>query len=112
MNWIVSHFHAQQWRPLLVQNVPGIQTPIHPGGKKDRGSGGTPAPIRQVFCVGTCPHDRRLFDVLGPDPGTPVSNGEKVLWEAGIPLEGIDRAKMGVVHGRDSLIGGLGLFIA
>ena len=26
-----------------------------------------------------CPHDRRLLDVLGPDPGTPISHGQEVL---------------------------------
>ena len=58
------------------------------------------------------PHDGGLLDVLGPDPGAPVSHGEEVLGEAGVALERVDGAVVGVVDGRDLLVHRLRLLVA
>ena len=58
------------------------------------------------------PHDGGLLDVLRPYPGAPVPHGEEVLREARVSLQGVDRAEMGVVDGRDPLVGGLGFLVA
>ena len=64
------------------------------GGEEDTGASGRPATVRQVLGVragtgtwllllcpsgGPGPHDGALLDVLGPDPGTPVTHRQEVL---------------------------------
>ena len=51
MKGIVGHLDAQQWRPLLVQDVPSVEAAVHPRGEEDRGPGRAPAPVGQVFRV-------------------------------------------------------------
>ena len=52
MQSIVRDFDAEQWRPLLVEDVPSVQASVHPSREEDGGSGGTPAPVSQVLSVG------------------------------------------------------------
>ena len=51
MKSIVRDFDAEQWRPLLVQDIPSVEAAVHPRGEEDRGPGRAPAPVGQVFRV-------------------------------------------------------------
>ncbi len=68
------------------------------------------AKVRLGYVPG--PHDGRLLDVLWPDPCTPVPDGQEVLGEARIALEGVHGAEVRVIDGGDALVRGLGLLVA
>ncbi len=107
-----THLNAEERRPLLVEYVPAVEAPVHPGGEEDGGPGGAPAPVRQVLRVGAGPHDGGLLDVLGPDARAPIAHRQEVLWEARVSLEGVDGAEVRVVHRRYLLRARLGLLVA
>ena len=52
MKSIVRDFDAEQWRPLLVEDVPGVQASVHSSREEHWGPGGAPAAIGQVLSVG------------------------------------------------------------
>ena len=65
--------------PLVLDHVPGLQPAVRPAGEEERGSGGTPAAVRQHLSAGVDPEQAALGDVLGPHPGTPVPDSQEVL---------------------------------
>ena len=92
---VIHNLDREDGTLLLVQEIPDIQDTILLGDKEHRWAGGAPATIRQVLSVragwhgmsvqlmmafaSPGPHDGAFLDVLGPDPGTPVTNCQKVL---------------------------------
>ena len=48
---LVSYLRGEDGSLLLVQDIPGIQYAIMPGGKEHRWAGGAPATIGQVLSV-------------------------------------------------------------
>lgn len=93
------HLEAERGVTLFEQDVPDVQHAVHLYSEEDRGPDRTPAGVHQVrhlvsaetqcwfelepmwmwrwrrveFSLG--PHDGWLLDILGPDPGGPVSHG-------------------------------------
>ena len=49
---LIGDLDAEQWRPLLIENVPTVQAAVHPCRKKDRGTCRGPAAICKVLSVG------------------------------------------------------------
>ena len=78
----VNYLDGENWRLLLVENVPGVQHSVLSGREEDGGSGGTPAAVSEVLRVGAGPHDGALLDVLGPDPGAPVAHRQEILYQS------------------------------
>ena len=77
---LVSNLRGEDGSLLLVQDIPGIQYTVLPGGEEHRWAGGAPAAIRQVLSVragwhgmsvqlmmafaSPGPHDGAFLDVL------------------------------------------------
>mmetsp|Transcript_23194 Transcript_23194/g.30954 ORF Transcript_23194/g.30954 Transcript_23194/m.30954 type:complete len:243 (-) Transcript_23194:922-1650(-) len=79
---------------LPVEEVPDIEETVHAGQEEKTGAGGRPAAIGQVRRMIARLHNGMALEILTPDFGAPVTNGQEVLQVAGVPLNVVDGAVM------------------
>ena len=79
---------------LTVEEVPHVQETVHTGQEEKTWTGWRPASIGEVCRVVARRHDRVRLEILRPDLGGPVTNGQEVLQVAWVSLDVVDWAVM------------------
>ena len=87
-----------KYRSSTVENVPSLHDSIRPAQEEHRWSAQAPSGACDGFCGGGGGDDGAGGDVLRPDLGAPVPGSQEVLVVHGVPLQGVHRPVVTVVH--------------